>query len=180
MKTSLTIWGVLLFLSCQGQPAVKTNLYKNSRGAKVMVRLDSVGQRVKQAMNADNYMVDCKSVKQDFTVIQMNCGIFISPDSVELIPLKKEYGDEDLKDIVDENNSDIKAASRFLDSMHYKSLYPTTRYLKFKINNTFKCFDTKSSYRIDWLSVLYKTNSKLKIFQSGDIEKVFKGYAREK
>jgi hypothetical protein len=144
-----------------------------------MDRLDSADSRLKQSMNIDNYVVDSKDIKSDYLSITETCGIFISPDSMEIDKMKKEYGEKDFYVSADDNMYYEHNASSFLDSLHIKTIYPINRYLKFIVNSDTIYIDTKSKFKYGWLSILYKKNTMPKIFNSPDIEQEYDDYLKK-
>jgi hypothetical protein len=170
----------IIFLSCQSQNSTKSDLNKDTSSNRENNHLDSIETKLNQSLIIDNYLVDCKYITEDFSIISENCGIFISPDSTEIIKMKKEYGEEDFYVIADDNIFYDYTASHFLDSMGINCLYPKTRYLKFKINKDTICFDTKSRYKTGWLSILYRENSEPEIYNSIDVEQAYLDYFKMK
>ena len=79
----------------------------------------------------------------------------------------------------DDNNYYQDEASKFLDSLKIKKIYPKTRYLKFTKNNENIIFDTKAKYSRGWMVILYLNNKKPKIVDFVSIEYSYNKYIKE-
>ena len=171
---------ILLFASCRNQhnenPTVQTDSVS-------LETADTIAETepeatLDSAFIVENYLVSHKSVKNDFVFVTESCGIFIRLDSVQITKLTKEYGEEDLNTIADDNTFYDYRAAEFLEKMHIKSIYPTSRYLKFKINGDTVCMDTKSRFNTQGITILYKTNTLPLVYGSSEIEQAYNNYYR--
>ncbi|MBB6609508.1 hypothetical protein H7F15_00525 [Pontibacter sp. Tf4] len=92
----------------------------------------------------------------DFTLITERSGIFISPDTIEIERLKQEYGEEDFYTAADDNLYYEYEATEFLKKKGVKTIYPNTRYLKFKTGSGQEYFfDTKPAGSHKWYLILF-------------------------
>lgn len=92
----------------------------------------------------------------DFTLITEKAGIFISPDTVEIERLKQEYGEEDFYTAADDNLYYEYEADKHLEQKGIKTIYPKTRYLKFKTSSGKEYFfDTKPESGPNWYLMLF-------------------------
>jgi len=178
MKIVLIICSAIILSSCKSNGSSNLALQKDT--TKTMIsKEDSIDFELKQSLLLENFLVNSKSINNDFVIITHNCGIFISPNSIDIEKMKKEYGEEDFYTVADDNMYYDNEASKFLDSVQYKCIYPKARYLKFTVNNETICIDTKSRFKSGWLRILYSVNNKPIIFNSIDIEQVFHDYAKK-
>ncbi len=95
-------------------------------------------------------------------MISENCCIFIDPDSSQIAEMKgkSKEDEENFYTVADDFNYYSYEASKFLDSIHLKRIYPQTRYLKFIMTNDSILIDTKSKISRGWITILFNTNKK--------------------
>lgn len=176
MKIQLAAALSTLFLSCQHSFSTRPGSQNELSADTTVTRADSIQSETDTSLILNYYLVNHKRVTEDFLFVSENCAICVSPDSMEIESMKKKYGEEDFSTIADDAVFYNYQASFFLDTMGIKTIYPRERYLKFKIRSDTICLDTKSKYKAEWLSILYKTNVLPKIYNTIDAEQAYKNY----
>ena len=94
--------------------------------------------------------------KNEITIIDQDCAVFVSPDSTQIAKLKgkTEKEEEEFYVAAEDNNYYQYMASQFLDSIKIKTIYLKTRYVKFINKNKPIFFDTKSKDSNSWMVIL--------------------------
>ena len=134
-----------------------------------------------ESFKLENFIVEGNIIENEITTINENCGIIINPDSLQIEAMKGETEEEQENFYIaaDDNNYYQDEASKFLDSLKIKKIYPKTRYLKFTKNNENIFFDTKAKYSRGWMVILYLNNKKPKIVDFVSIEYSYNKYIKE-
>ena len=165
-------------ISCQTRNPDKSNLNKDSIIKHAAV--DS-GFDYKASFILENFISFSKPKENEITIINEDCGIFTVPDSIQISKMKGKTKEEEEGFYVGANDNDFyqSEAKKFLDSLNIKTIYPTTRYLKFKTKGGPILFDSKSKYTNGWMVVLFLGDRKPKIVDFGSIEDSYNDYLKE-
>lgn len=117
----------------------------------------------------------------NFTLVTERSGIFISPDTEEIEHMKKEYG-EDFYTAADDNLYYEYEADKLLEEKNIKTVYPKTRYLKFKTNTGQEYFfDTKTEDSPNWYLILFDpSKDRPEIISAIDIAEEYSSYFSQK
>jgi hypothetical protein len=130
------------------------------------------------AYKIENYLVSSIPNK-DFTIVSENAGVLIGPDSLQIVKMKKEMGEEDFYIVADDNIYYDYEASEFLNQKKFKLVYPKTRYIKFVSKGKEYYFDSKSKAAAGWTAVLFSPSKPTpRIINTADIEGEFKDYMK--
>lgn len=179
----LAFFTCIIFVSCQNQQPSESGAPKDS--VKNETAIDSINTAEPEPETVfdsifvtDNYLVANTSVKKDFLFIPESCGIFISIDSIQDALIIKESGQEVADEILSDNNFYTYSAMQFLEKMNIECIFPRARYLKFKVNGDTLCFDTKSRFNTEGITILYKKNTLPKLYGSSDVEQAYNSYFR--
>ena len=169
-------------ISCQIKNSDKSNLNKRLDKDSIanFNAVDSIFD-YKASFILENFISFSKPKENEITIINEDCGIFTVPDSIQISKMKGKTKEEEEGFYVGANDNDFyqSESKKFLDSLKIKTIYPTTRYLKFKTKGGSILFDTKSKYTNGWMVVLFLGDRKPKIVDFGSIEDSYNDYLKE-
>ena len=186
-----TIIQSLIFISvltgsCSGeQPKGKTTA-DAGKTEQLSVPVDSIAKAPEKPMTElerhdasfvlENYIVP-KIPNKDFTEITSERVIFYQPEAKEIKAYKKEFGEEHFYAVSDDNVYYAYEAEIFLEQKGIKSVYPDTRYLKFKLSNGETIlFDAKADAHLYWTTILFTPGKAPRIINPVDVEQECKAY----
>jgi len=186
MKRLLLILMISLAFSCQTKRPNDSNISSDSKRKEDSIRKkDSLlTERIKfieESEKFDNYISSEKPKEEEITVINEDCGISISPDSLQIVELKGTTPEEQeaFYVVADDNSYYQVNAWNFLDSMKLKTIHPKTRYLKFEMKDDTILFDTKAKYSRGWMMLLFAKGRKPDIVDFVMIDSSYHKYMKK-
>ena len=168
-----------LFFSCQ-EKARKTSNNNGTLSDSVIVSVDNKDPYA-ESFNIENYLTKETPRDDETTLISENCCIFIHPDSAQIAKMKgtNKKDEDNFYTVADDINFYNSEASKFLDSMHLKRIYPDTRYLKFVMTDGSILIDTKSKISRGWITILFNTNKRPKIVSPVNLVLQYNDFIKE-
>jgi len=179
MKELILISLTLLFFSCQSKKSTPININEEITDS-VIVSVEPE-DLYEESFKIENYITKDAPTDDEITLINENCCIFIDPDSAQIAEMKgkSKEDEENFYIVADDYNFYSYEASKFLDSIHLKRIYPQTRYLKFLMTDDSILFDTKSKISRGWITILFNTNKKPKIVSPVNLDLLYDDFIRE-
>jgi hypothetical protein len=154
-KPTILILALILF-SCQTKRNDKSLNQGNQISKSTVIKpTDTIHYDAHLVL--DNFLTDVNPAEKEITIINENCGVFVSPDSIQIARMKGKTDEEKENFYIaaDDNSFYQYKTHNYLDSMHVKCLFPKTRYLKFLSEERTLIFDTKSNFSSGWMVILF-------------------------
>jgi hypothetical protein len=184
MKELTIIFLILLVFACQSKKSAPGNTTEAVTDSEI-VNIDIISIEPKdlyeESFRIENYLTTDTPEDEEITLITEDCCVFISPDSTQIVTLKGNTieDQENFYTIADDNNYYDYEASKFLDSIKLKRIYPKTRYLKFVMSDGSLLVDTRSKISRGWITILFDVDKKPKIINPVDIEMIYNDFIKE-
>jgi hypothetical protein len=180
MKGFILIICTLLFFSCQDKKNNPRNNNNETSLDSVKISVDNK-DLYEASFNIGNYITKVAPTDDEITFINENCCIFIDPDSAQIAEMKgkSKEDEENFYTVADDFNFYSYEASKFLDSIHLKRIYPHTRYLNFIMSDDSILIDTKSKISRGWITILFNTNKKPKIVSPVNLDLLYNDFIKE-
>jgi len=181
MNRLLLILLILFTFSCQTKKSENERIATNDNADSLTAKDEKEEFNYENLFKLENFVTNHNPESSELTVLNEDCVIFTIPDSTQIAEMKgnTEEEEEGFYVAADDNNYYQYEASRFLDSLNVKCVYPKTRYLKFIMKDDSIIFDTKSKYSGGWMTILFKTDRKPKIVSSVGFEDYYNEFIKE-
>ena len=129
----------------------------------------------------ENFISKESPQAEELTIIHEDCAVFTIPDSTQIAEMKGKTKEDEEKFYVaaDDHNFYQYEALKLLDSLHVKTIFTKTRYLKFVMNDESILLDTKSTHAGLGLTILFRTGKRPEIVSVVDFEEAYNKFIRE-
>ena len=182
MERSALVLMTFFLISCQTKKSDISNMCKSLNKGTIVAEVtkDTVDD-YRASFILENFIVRCKPDENEITVINEDCGVFMIPDSIQISKMKGKTKEEveGFYIAADDNIFYQYEASRFLDSLRIKTIYPKSKYLKFINKKGSILFDTKSKYSDGWMVILFVNDRMPKIVDFVSFEESYNEYTKD-